>query len=187
MVGQHPFNQLGQQDEEAATIAGRVGLEIEIWDQPRLEREGCRAMLAVAKGSSRSPRLVVLRYRGPGQQSDRPDLALVGKGVTFDSGGGQIDPVCNQGTPGDDLDRRPEPDRCGKRMLFLLCPIDVLPHHAHRCTGDGLFELIVGPAALGQKSNAASRPARQLPGGHGSSPVEQASIGFSSRAGPDHE
>ena len=72
-------------------------------------------------------------------------------------------------------------------MLFLLCPVDVLPHHAHRCTGDGLFELIVGPAALGQKSNAASRPARQLPGGHGSCPVEQAGIGFSSRAGPDHK
>lgn len=78
--------------EEAATIAGRVGLEIEIWDQPRLEREGCRAMLAVAKGSSRSPRLVVLRYRGLGQQGDPPDLALVGKGVTFDSGGLSLKP-----------------------------------------------------------------------------------------------
>jgi len=78
--------------EEAATIAGRVGLEIEIWDQPRLEREGCRAMLAVAKGSSRPPRLVVLRYRGPGQKSNTPDLALVGKGVTFDSGGLSLKP-----------------------------------------------------------------------------------------------
>ena len=52
--------------EEAATIAGRVGLEIEIWDQARLERERCDALLAVARGSTRSPRIVLLHYRGPG-------------------------------------------------------------------------------------------------------------------------
>ena len=78
--------------EEAATIAGRVGLEIEIWDQSRLEREGCRALLAVARGSSRSPRLVMLHYRGPGKPGGSPDLALVGKGVTFDSGGLSLKP-----------------------------------------------------------------------------------------------
>ncbi len=78
--------------EEAATIAGRVGLEIEIWDQPRLERERCRALLAVARGSARPPRLVLLHYRGSGHSDTRPDLALVGKGVTFDSGGLSLKP-----------------------------------------------------------------------------------------------
>ncbi|MBM4022917.1 MAG: peptidase M17, partial [Planctomycetes bacterium] len=50
--------------EEAAAIAGRTGLEIEIWDEDRLRRERCAALLAVAKGSARPPRLVLLRYRG---------------------------------------------------------------------------------------------------------------------------
>jgi len=82
--------------EEAATVASRVGLEIEIWDQSRLERERCRALLAVARGSSRAPRLVLLHYRGPraaaAAAGSRPDLALVGKGVTFDSGGLSLKP-----------------------------------------------------------------------------------------------
>ena len=73
--------------EEAATIAGRVGLEIEIWDQARLERERCDALLAVARGSTRSPRIVLLHYRGPGCNDTSPKVAFVGKGVTFDSGG----------------------------------------------------------------------------------------------------
>jgi leucyl aminopeptidase len=73
--------------EEAATIAGRVGLEIEIWDQARLERERCEALLAVARGSTRSPRIVLLHYRGPGCNDTSPKVAFVGKGVTFDSGG----------------------------------------------------------------------------------------------------
>ena len=73
--------------EEAATIAGRVGLEIEIWDQARLERERCQALLAVARGSTRAPRIVLMHYRGPGCNDASPRVALVGKGVTFDSGG----------------------------------------------------------------------------------------------------
>jgi leucyl aminopeptidase len=67
--------------EEAAAIAGRTGLEIEIWDEDRLRRERCEALLAVARGSSRPPRLVLLRYRGRQRASgDHPDLAFVGKG-----------------------------------------------------------------------------------------------------------
>lgn len=73
--------------EEAATIAGRVGLEIEIWDKARLERERCEALLAVARGSTRSPRIVLLHYRGRGCDNTSPKAAIVGKGVTFDSGG----------------------------------------------------------------------------------------------------
>ncbi len=49
----------------------------------RLEAERMHALLAVARGSDRPPRLVVLRHR----RGDGPTLALVGKGVTFDSGG----------------------------------------------------------------------------------------------------
>jgi leucyl aminopeptidase len=51
--------------EEAAAVAGRTGMEIEIWDEERLRRERCEAMLAVGRGSARPPRLVLLRYRPP--------------------------------------------------------------------------------------------------------------------------
>jgi leucyl aminopeptidase len=84
--------------DECRQIAGATGLEIEIWDERRLEAENCHALLAVARGSDRPPRLVVLRYRGRGQHgadgdTSAFDLALVGKGVTFDSGGLSLKPT----------------------------------------------------------------------------------------------
>lgn len=71
--------------DRAVEIAKANGLEIEIWDQTRLEAERCGSLLAVAKGSSRPPRLVIMNYRGA--DAAAPTLAIVGKGVTFDSGG----------------------------------------------------------------------------------------------------
>lgn len=71
--------------EEAKDVAEDCGMQIEIWDEKRLERERCGSMLAVARGSYRPPRLVILRYNGG--PKDAPLLAWVGKGVTFDSGG----------------------------------------------------------------------------------------------------
>lgn len=71
--------------EECVAVAGKHGLTVEVWDEDRLERERAGSLLAVAKGSVRPPRLVVLRYQGAAE-GESP-LALVGKGVTFDSGG----------------------------------------------------------------------------------------------------
>lgn len=70
--------------------SSETNLAIEVWDQQRLEQERCGAMLAVAKGSSRPPRLLILRHDGA--SPDTPWLALVGKGVTFDSGGLSLKP-----------------------------------------------------------------------------------------------
>jgi leucyl aminopeptidase len=75
----------------AEEVSREVGLEIEVWDQERLVAERCGLLLAVAQGSARPPRLVILRYRG-GDTSQLP-LALVGKGVTFDSGGLSLKPT----------------------------------------------------------------------------------------------
>ncbi len=69
----------------AGQVADECGLSIEVWDEQRLRQERCGSLLAVAKGSSRPPRLVILRYQGAAEQD--PLLAIVGKGVTFDSGG----------------------------------------------------------------------------------------------------
>ena len=74
----------------ASSVSSACGLSIEVWDKDRLQKEGCRAILAVGAGSSRPPRLVILRHQG-GKQGEAP-LGIVGKGVTFDSGGLSIKP-----------------------------------------------------------------------------------------------
>ncbi len=76
--------------DRATQVADECGLVIEVWDETRLRQEGCRAILAVGAGSSRPPRLLIMRHNG-GKSSEAP-LALVGKGVTFDSGGLSIKP-----------------------------------------------------------------------------------------------
>ncbi|MBS0208333.1 MAG: leucyl aminopeptidase [Planctomycetes bacterium] len=75
----------------AETAAKEVGLRCEVWDKARLEKERCGSLLAVAKGSERPPRLVILEHRG-GKAGEAP-IALVGKGVTFDSGGLSLKPT----------------------------------------------------------------------------------------------
>ena len=70
--------------QRAVTIGAEVGLEVEVWDHEKLKAEGCRAMLAVGQASTKPPRLVMLRHNGGG---DEAPIAIVGKGVTFDSGG----------------------------------------------------------------------------------------------------
>jgi leucyl aminopeptidase len=84
----------------AAAAAGRAtGFAVEVWDDARLAAERMGSLLAVARGSTRPARLALLRYTGdPGG----PVLGLVGKGVTFDSGGlslktteGMVDMKCD--------------------------------------------------------------------------------------------
>lgn len=75
--------------ELARQVAAGPGIECTVLQEEQLEAERMRALLAVARGSDRPPRLVVLRYQGapPGQGAEEQLLGLVGKGVTFDSGG----------------------------------------------------------------------------------------------------
>ena len=75
--------------EKAIAIFEGTRVSVEVWDEQRLVAEGCRALLAVGAGSSKSPRLLILRYEEGGTESP---LAVVGKGVTFDSGGLSLKP-----------------------------------------------------------------------------------------------
>lgn len=77
--------------ERATAVAAEFGLACEVFDQARLEQERMRSLLAVAQGSVQPPRLVILKHAG-GSPSG-PWLALVGKGVTFDSGGLSLKPT----------------------------------------------------------------------------------------------
>jgi leucyl aminopeptidase len=84
--------------QEAMRIAQRHGLEVEVLGPAELRAGGYNLLLGVASGSANPPRLVRVRYRGgqrPGlpAQAGAPVLALVGKGVTFDSGGISIKPA----------------------------------------------------------------------------------------------
>jgi leucyl aminopeptidase len=68
--------------KEAKALAKGLPIDVQIWDEKRLEKEKCGGILGVGKGSVRPPRLVKLTYRGGGKH-----IALVGKGITFDTGG----------------------------------------------------------------------------------------------------
>jgi len=72
--------------EIAVEQAERAGLEATVFDEGRIAEERLGGLLAVARGSAEPPRLVVLRY-DPEPGADLPTVALVGKGITFDSGG----------------------------------------------------------------------------------------------------
>jgi leucyl aminopeptidase len=75
----------------ASEIAGQHNMKLTILDREQMRAEKMFALLAVAQGSQEEPRFIVLEYNG-GNSGDRP-LALIGKGVTFDSGGISIKPA----------------------------------------------------------------------------------------------
>ena len=77
--------------DESIQLGKEHSVAVEVWDRKRLEAEGCGALLGVARGSVRDPRLVILRYNGAA--ADAAPTVLVGKGVTFDSGGYSIKPT----------------------------------------------------------------------------------------------
>ncbi len=77
--------------EQARTIAAETGIKCTILEKKELESEGLGALLGVAQGSVREPRLIILEYRG-GNNSARP-IALIGKGVVFDAGGISLKPA----------------------------------------------------------------------------------------------
>ncbi|MBI2353648.1 MAG: leucyl aminopeptidase [Deltaproteobacteria bacterium] len=88
----HPGNVVttGYLAETAWNLATCHKLSCKILEMDELERLGMNALVAVGKGSAEPPRLIVLEYRGAGDKG-RP-VALVGKGITFDSGGISIKP-----------------------------------------------------------------------------------------------
>jgi leucyl aminopeptidase len=99
-------------------------LKVEILDEKKLKELGMGAFLAVAQGSDQPPRLIVLNYQG-GKKTEKP-YALVGKGITFDTGGISIKPAAGM----DEM----KYDMCGaasvfgtlKAVLELQLPINLM-------------------------------------------------------------
>ena len=76
--------------EMAGRLAGEHGLVFKVLEEKQMGEMGMGALLGVARGSREPARFIVLEYRGRG--SEEFDIALVGKGITFDSGGISIKP-----------------------------------------------------------------------------------------------
>lgn len=78
---------------EAKKACIAAGLTVTVFDERQLREKGFGGVLAVSRGSEEPPRFVVMRYRPKNQKAaGRAPLALVGKGITFDSGGISIKP-----------------------------------------------------------------------------------------------
>ena len=75
--------------DRAREVAERFGLEFEAHDRDWMENQGMCALLAVASGSAQPPQLIVMKYTSKGATRT---LGLIGKGLTFDSGGISIKP-----------------------------------------------------------------------------------------------
>ena len=78
--------------EQAQKLAALHGFKATVLDKAQIKKEGMGALLAVAQGSAEEPRFIVLEYQGGGTGAP---IALIGKGVTFDSGGISIKPAAN--------------------------------------------------------------------------------------------
>jgi len=73
-------------------VAADAGIAVDVWDEARIRRERFGGLLGVAAGSDEPPRFLILNHRHGG---DTPTHALVGKGVTFDSGGLSLKPTAS--------------------------------------------------------------------------------------------
>ncbi len=85
---------------ELAAIACDLGLETKIYDKEECEKMGMGAFLAVAKGSIQEPKFIHMKYS---VANPKKKIAIIGKGITFDSGGLDIKPPSSMLTMKDDM------------------------------------------------------------------------------------
>jgi leucyl aminopeptidase len=82
---------------QAARELEKLGVEVTVLGQQQMEKLGMRALLGVSQGSDKPPFLVAMAWRGAPEAKDQKPIALVGKGVTFDSGGISLKPGAGMG------------------------------------------------------------------------------------------
>ena len=136
---------------QARALAGESGVAVEVLDENAIERLGMGLLLGVARGSAEPPRLIVMRHEPPGAP-DAPVLGLVGKGVTFDSGGVSLKPADGMEWMKDDM-------AGGAAVVCAMRAIGAL----------GLPTRVVGivPATENMPGGRATRPGDVLTGAGG--------------------
>jgi leucyl aminopeptidase len=79
----------------AMASADKYGYRAEVWGKERITKEGMYGLLAVNQGSPEPPAFIIVEYQGKATNGHLPKVGLVGKGVTFDTGGLSIKPSGN--------------------------------------------------------------------------------------------
>ncbi len=79
--------------ERATELAESSGLQVKVWDEKALDKEGFGGIIGVGRGSVTPPRLIRLDYKPAKATRQTPHIVLVGKGITFDTGGLSIKPA----------------------------------------------------------------------------------------------
>lgn len=94
-LGNEPSNRLTPRDlaSRAEAMAREAGLGVEIFDEKKIAEMKMGALLSVAQGSAEPPRLIIITYTPERAQAGAPVLGLVGKAITFDTGGISIKPA----------------------------------------------------------------------------------------------
>ena len=114
-------------DAVVAAGEGRGSVEVLVVDEAGLAERGCGGILGVGQGSAAPPRLVQLTYRGPRADGagPLPHLAMVGKGITYDSGGLSIKPAASMTTMKMDMAGAAAVVRATYAVADLELPVDV--------------------------------------------------------------
>jgi leucyl aminopeptidase len=104
--------------KRAAVLAADAGVKTEILDETQIEKLGMGLLLGVARGSAEPPRVIVFRWEPAGAPTS-PVLGLVGKGITFDTGGISIKPADRMELMKDDMSGGAAV-ACAMRAIALL-------------------------------------------------------------------
>ena len=126
-LANEPANTLTPREfaKRATALAREAGVGVEVLDEQQIEKLGMGLLLGVARGSSEPPRLMVFRHDPPGAPQT-PVLGLVGKGITFDTGGISIKPADGMERMKDDM-AGGAAVACAMRAIALLgAPIRVI-------------------------------------------------------------
>ena len=107
------------------TIVAGTGLAFEVLDEKKIEALGMGMLLGVARGSSEPPRVMVIRHDPPGAPAS-PVLGLVGKGITFDTGGISIKPADGMERMKDDMAGGAAVVCAMRAIAMLKAPIKVI-------------------------------------------------------------
>ena len=137
--------------DRAGVIGKSVGLSVQILDEDELARLGMGLLLGVGRGSAEPPRMIVLRHDPPGAPA-APVLGLVGKGITFDTGGISIKPADGMEKMKDDMAGGAAVIGALRAIALLKAPIRVIG---------------VVPTAENMPGGRAIKPGDVLTGGSG--------------------
>lgn len=127
--------------EQAQAMAAKFKLECSVLERADMEQLGMHSLLAVAKGSHQPPKLIILNYRGA--KSSQKPIVLVGKGVTFDTGGISL-------KPGAEMDEM-KYDMCGAASVLGTL-------HAIARMALPINLTVIVPATENMPGGAATRP-----------------------------